>query len=178
MLKLPWLKILKFGLPVVLVAGLLYFVWTSGLNAGKASVEAAWNQEKLATARAVEELKGTIKTNEATYRESKQLLEDRLASAEVDHASSIAAIRAEHAGRLRQSADRASIYERLSDAGAAERSYLAGHAAELDRALEGGRLLVGELRSTLVQRDEQLRSLGQQLLDTRELMTSAGAPSE
>lgn len=166
-------RVLKGALPVIAVAFAVYSVYSLGFNKGEAEVEARWTKEKLALQLEKEELEREIEKNEARYRAKKTALEGDLAEAEAQHARNIAAIQSGFALRLQRSNDRSTQYERMSQAGAVERANLASHAAGLDRALEQGRQLVDELRSTLEQRDRQLRNIGQELLNTRELMNSA-----
>ena len=48
-------------------------------------------------------------------------------------------------------------------------SYVASHAARLDRSFEEGRRMVAELSATLRQRDDQLRAVSKQLENDRSL---------
>jgi hypothetical protein len=174
---MPWSLIKKWvlnGLPVIILVIVAAAIYNYGSKQGAADVQAAWNADKLQHVLEVELLQERIASNESLHRAQTAAIADDLAQAEANYARQLASIEHSYALRLRNSADRGAIYERMSSAGAAERSYLASHAAELDRSLEQGRRLVGELRSTLIQRDEQLRRLGEQLHADRQLMEEGG----
>lgn len=168
-----WNTIAKWalrGLPVIVLVVMLAIAYKTGSNSGAAGVQADWNTAKLRHAEELAELKERVAQNEATHRRESQVYADRLADAERSHLQSLADLRSGYADRLLDSERRASAYERMSEAGAVGRANLASHAAQLDRSLEQGRLLVGELRSAVEQRDSQLRTLGEQLQADRRLI--------
>lgn len=170
--SLSWLNVFKVGLPILALLGIAFWLFSWGLEEGRADVQAQWDQDKLQHQAVIEAFKAELEHKEAVNREQSRQIAEQLASVEADHARSVSALHAGFAVRLRNSEDRATVYQRMSEAGTAERSDLASHAAELDRALEEGRLLVGELRSTLVQREQQLRLVGEQLLADRRLINT------
>lgn len=173
--SLNWLRLLKVGIPLIglVIAGL--YLYSMGYKASTAHHEAEDNKEKLAMLSHIDQLKDRIASNAQKYNAQSAALSEKLAAAQAEHLSYIASLKSAYALRLRESGERAGIYERMSQASAAERASLAGHAAELDRALEEGRLLVGELRSTLAQRDQQLVVVGNELVNTRQLMEAEAA---
>lgn len=72
--------------------------------------------------------------------------------------------------RLLDSERRASAYANMSKADSAARERLASYATQLDRTVEEGRQLVGELTETIRLRDNQLNIIGKELENTRSLM--------
>lgn len=172
---LPWWSLIKYGAPAILLS--LAAVWAvdSLIGVGEDRIQVRWDADVEAHRQEVERLKNVIAKRQNTHREEVRSLTNELASAELRHASDIAAIRSSFAIRLRESEDRARIYEHLANSGATGRANLASYAAQLDRSLVEGRQVVGELRATVVQRDDQLRSLGRQLEADRRLING---PSE
>lgn len=157
------------------VASLFYYVYSLGADHKANELELEYQAKRNAHEEEVRKLEERIATNEKAHRRTSQLISDQLASLREDNSRMVAALRSGFALRLRESEDRAALYERMSEAGAVERANLASHAAQLDRALEQGRLLVGELRSTLAERDGQVRLLGDQLRADRELISNTGS---
>jgi hypothetical protein len=164
---------LKVLLPLLALAGGVYWVYSSGQSQGKAEIQKLWDDAKLEEAAEVARLEKEIADTEQVHRQESRKVADKLADSEIRFAGAIAALRGDFAQRLQQHSERATVYERLSDGGTAERSHLASHAAELDRSLEEGRLLVGELRSTLEQRDQQILGLADQIRADRQLIGGA-----
>ena len=70
---------------------------------------------------------------------------------------------------MRQSQERAKLYQRYSQADRVKQEYLARHAAELDRCIVEGREVVKELRATIELRDRQIVELSNYIKATREL---------
>lgn len=142
----------------------------SGVTQGENNINARWQKEKLATAEQLVALQGEIKLREFGHRQETARISDQLRKSEDRHEKVSAALAAEHALRLRLSTERAAGYARIAQSGSAECRSLASHAAELDRALEEGRGLVGELQEALGHRDAQLRLLGAQITNDRSLL--------
>lgn len=145
-------------------------VYSVGSSRGKAITTEAWLKENK---------KRDEKTNELTVKNTKLEAENKalveriakeLAANEKRVQKAILAVHAEYAQRMYHSQAREGIYREQAAGTAAERDRLASHAAELDRALEEGRLLVEELRHTLGLRDSQLELLGQQIRADRALL--------
>lgn len=162
----------RFGPWVILILGLavsVYLIRDSGYDAGSADVQAKWDSEKEAHAKAMRSLQDKYATLEAKVRTDNQRNSDELAAQETAHAVALAQLNQHFAERMLKSDKRASYYERLAKGGAAQQADLARHAAELDRSLEEGRRVVAELSETVRQRDNQCRALGNQLVNDRSL---------
>lgn len=168
--RISLITALKYLVPLLVLAGGVYWIYSSGQSQGKAAVQALWDKAKLEEATEVARLKSEIADAEKTHRQQSQETADKLADSEIRFAGAIADLRTDFAHRMQQHSQRAEVYQRLSDGGTAELAYLAGHAAELDRSLEEGRLLVGELRSTVEQRDQQILGLADQIRADRQLI--------
>jgi hypothetical protein len=168
--RIPWSSLLKYGLPALVVGFLLFKIATGLINYGAGKVQAEWDKDIAAHNKEVARLEKEIADNERTHRQEARQISDRLADAQATYAADIAALRNAAAQRMRESADRAEVYEYLSDSGAVERANLASYAAQLDRSLVQGRQLVGELRATVVQRDEQILGLAEQIHSDRRLI--------
>lgn len=171
-----WLiKLLKFGLPVLMLAAVVFGIYRAGVSAEADRNERDRLKAEVAHNNEINELERQLEAKQKAHRDASLQIADQLAANETRTAAAIAALQHGFALRLQQSGERAAIYRDLSESGSAERDRLARHAAELDGSLEQGRLLVGELRSTLAERDEQLRLLGRQLTADRVLIGS-GVP--
>lgn len=156
--------------PLALIGGIGWWIYDTGKDAGRAEVQAKWDDYKQARTKFETELKARIEVLQTQNQAAHLQANEDLADANQTYAGSIAALNSGYALRLRNSEDRVRQYQRLSQAGEAERASLASHTAELDRALEEGRLLVGELRATLGQRDATIKSLATILFSDRNLM--------
>ena len=169
-MTIPWLKILKFGLPVLLVLGIGWWVYSLGSAAGQASVQAKWDHQKQVDADAVKAEKDRIAKDETAHRAEDRKISDELVTAKETAAAAIADARTA-TGKLREdSSRRESVYRAQAEAGAVERANLASHAAQLDRALTEGVGLVQELNATLELRDGQIRGLAAQIRNDRQLI--------
>lgn len=153
----------------VVLVGAVTGVYFMGKNAGENKVELAWTQEKKKLADEVIRLKDVIRDKQATHQDETDRVNKELRDAKTKYEKSLSDIRLASAERLRKSKTRADIYKRMSEGAESERGNLASHAAKLDRSLEEGRLLVGELQATLRQRDKELISLGSQIKNDRKL---------
>lgn len=155
-----------------LTAALAIFggLYHTGAEAGRTEVQAQFDAYKLAEAKQLEAVRAANASEELRHRQETAAIEDQLRKTEADHEATVLAIRADLSGRLHASEQRAAVYRRLSEAGPAERDLLASHTAELDRALEQGVGLVGELQAAVGQRDDELRAVGAKLISDRDLM--------
>lgn len=169
-----WLIVLKKLLPSLVLVGLVlalgYGVYRKGYGSGSADVRAEWELEVQAMREAHDQLVKEYAEREAAHRLENTRITHELSEARRTHDLVLAEQRSAYERRLLRSADRAAVYQRQAEAGAAECRSLAGHAAELDRALEEGRALVRELGETLGFRDQQVIRLGQQILNDRKLL--------
>lgn len=170
----PQLKIAKYfggvvlAFTVILLASnVLYF---SGVTQGENNINAQWQKAKAEHATEIARLQDEIRQKEFGYRQESSRIADQLRKTEDQYEKAVADLSVERAQRLRLSTERASLYQRLSQGGSAQCRDLASHAAKLDRALEEGRGMVGELQAALGQRDHQLKLLGAQLTNDRQLL--------
>lgn len=165
------LRNLGVGLLVLVVLGLLgAFVYSKGEHAGEQKIQAAWDLDTKARDTAITNLRLEYAGKLALANSEKDRISNDLVKTRESSAAAIAALGRVHGQRLLRSTERASVYQRLSEAGPTERSGLASHAAELDRSLEEGRSLVAELGITLGQREQEIRLLGQQITSDRKVM--------
>lgn len=164
-------KFLPYLIIATIISGTLFWFHHSGVATGRAEVQEQWDAEKASYKKALDSLQAQYDTLESQVRIDNQRNSDELAEKDKNHAVVVARIERDYEQRLQHSEQRARRYQRQAQGGAVEQANLASHAAELDRALEQGRRLVAELTATLRQRDEQLRAVGQQLLNDRKLLT-------
>jgi hypothetical protein len=150
----------------LVIAGL----WIGGMSHGKHIVQAQWDKERAEYQAKIEALQVDIKNKEAVHRQETAQINGKLRKTEEDHETTVAALRRDLTLRLSVSDRRASVYQRLAEAGPAQCRGLASHTAELDRSLEEGVGLVGELQARLGQREDQLRLVGDQLIADRKLV--------
>lgn len=172
--KVPWSILLRYGLPALFAVFIVFKVVSSLIDHGKAEVQKEWDASD--AKKAAEYAAELVRLNEdriareRQHRTETDEIRNRIIENEAVYAADLAAVRGKYAVRVRESQDRAQVYERLSDSGATERANLASYAAQLDRSLVEGRQVVGELRATVVQRDRQLVELGSQLQVDRTLV--------
>lgn len=167
-LRLPsWLRILG---PTLIFMGAVWFIHHQGYQAGEQHVQAKWDKAIDRQKTEIARLKDEVGKKETQFRTERQAHEDELAAANRRYSSAIAGLDSRYALRLQNSERRAGRYQHLSEGSAAERAALASHAGKLDASLEEGRRLVEELRTTLEQRDAQLKAVSQELISTRKLM--------
>lgn len=96
---------------------------------------------------------------------------DELKSIRKQHEDTISALNSDHSDRMRNMQKRIQEYARITEGSSVECRNLANHTAQLDRTLEEGRHLVGELRAGIEFRDNQLRTIGKLLTEERSLLT-------
>lgn len=175
------MKLLDDALYVIvggaLVVGLVAGVYYAGKHAGENKVNLAWTQEKKKLGDQIIKLQEDLRDSLAAYRIASDEHDKKLKQAKADYEKSLSSIRSDHALRLQHSNKRADVYQRMSEGAESERRSLASHAAQLDRSLEEGRLVVGELQATIRQRDAELILLGSQLLTERKLINASSATS-
>lgn len=155
---------------LAVVGGALGGTYFLGKSHGEAAVTVKWDKEKRERDAASLSL---VQKNKALEEENRRLsvkIEKELEQYEANYDTAIADARADFGKRLQLAENRAGIYRKQAESGAAECSRLASHAAELDRSLEEGRGLVQELRETIRLRDSQLMLLGEQILADRALL--------
>lgn len=160
---------------IVAVLGATYY---AGKAAGENKVNVAWTTEKKKLGDEIIRLQGEIKTNLLIYIEARTKNDRQLREAKTAYEKSLLDLRADSVDRVRKSEKRADVYKRMSEGAESERRDLASHAAKLDRSLEEGRLVVGELQATIRQRDAELISLGSQILTDRKLINASPEPTD
>ena len=163
-MKLEWILI------AALLVGLMGLSAKVGNMAGMAEVQKLWDKQSEVTSAEVGKLKATLASKEAEHTLLSEQNSDELARTQEEHAKALVALRVDFAERLLSSTNRTGVYERLSRGTATERDRLVQHSAELDRTLEEGRHLVGELRQTLGQCEITVGVLGTQILLDRGLL--------
>lgn len=173
-LKAKFLKALLIAVPILLLVSLIY---VAGRNDGSALTQGKWDKEKRQTNEKVMDLIVKNATNEQAHRNEAARISDELESSNAKYAEDIALIRADYDKRLRESTERASVYQRLSKAGPAKQERLAGYATELDTSLAEGRQLVKEFRTSIEQRDREVKLLGAQIIADRNLIGQNDVPS-
>lgn len=159
---------------LVLFGALSWGAYAWAYNRGAASVQTQWDRAREAQQVAATKLQLEYAGKEAVHRQNLERVTDALNQANTKHEQALVALRADFARRLQSSEARAGVYQRQAEAGPAQCRDLASHAARLDQSLEEGRSLVWELRATLGQRDQQIRLLGTQLLNDRQLLSDDG----
>lgn len=160
---LKWLGLIG---GVALLIGAIFFL---GSSYGESKIQAEWTAEKLEYSREVNRLQAQVRTKEQEHATETSHLQSQIAEQTRVHTLALAAVRTQLGDRLRTSEARAGVYQRQAEAGPAECRSLADHAAKLDRALEEGRGLVQELGLTLGQRENDIRSLSDQIRSDRKL---------
>lgn len=169
-----WLLLLKKALPSLIAVALIlasgYCVYSWGYGHGARDVQLEWQQDREAARVAYDLLLEQVAEREAAYQVEQKRIVHELATAQTQHEIALSEQRVVFEQRLRLSDRRAQVYLSQAEAGTATSRDLASHAARLDRALEEGRELVGELAATLGLREAQLRQLGAQLRNDRQLL--------
>lgn len=176
-IKLPWMKLLTIIGPIVLLGSIIWFIYSYGYNNGKDHIQRLWDKDKQVQQNEMIRIKDENAQKEQDHSAASIRIADELQNTKDSLAIAITDLNREHSLRMQVSADRAKVYQRLSQAGPSQCEYLAGHAAKLDASLEEGRGLVKEFRATLGQREDQLKLLGSQILADRKLMETDNGSS-
>lgn len=166
LLRKYWMHLLALGL----VIWLCFLIYDAGSVHGASVVQGKWNAEKDAQAKAVKDAEAKVQTLEKNHRAEVTRLTHDLSQANAAYQVELATAAAEYRDRLRTSETRAAIYRRQAEGGASDRGSLASYASRLDAALEEGRALEQEYRSTLGLRDRQLQALSRQIKADRTLL--------
>jgi hypothetical protein len=176
MLSGPVIKIiLLICIPCLMLGGAFGYGYYRGHKAGTESVQAEWDADKLAARDAHDELVQQLAKQEAAHAQRQEQVAYELAQARESHDADLNALRRVYEQRLLQSTRRSQVYRDQAQAGSDSCSNLASHASELDRALEEGRGLVGELRETLGLRESQIVLLADQIRNDRKLLEVGGS---
>lgn len=137
---------------------------------GQEKTQAAWDLERQQTTARMNVLQGKYDALSLEHSGESTRIANALKAQDETHKQVLAGIAADAAVRLRSSEDRAAIYQRQAQGGAAQCGDLASYAAQLDRALEQGRSLEREYRETLGLRDQQIILLGSQIKADRKVL--------
>ena len=156
----------------VAVVALFGSGWYFGSSRAETAAQVTAAKLALSHSQEIEKLQADIQTASVIHTKEMQEIRDGWTEAEKVYALDIAGVRAEYSSRLLLSEKRAGIYQRQARGSTSEQERLAAHAAELDRSLEEGRQLVGELKATIGQRDSAIRALGSMILTDRKFFST------
>lgn len=138
------------------------YVYNKGYKAGIA-------EEKQANLSAIALVKEELNQKEAEFNKKNIEISTRLQEVKDYYENYISNLSGSLTDELRQSQERAKLYQRYSQADRVKQEYLAHYAAELDRCIVEGREVVKELRATIELRDRQIVELSNYIKATREL---------
>lgn len=155
------------GLVVVICLGGAYSL---GYSSGSNDKQLEWNEDIQSYQQKVRELTEQLKNQEKEYRVENTRILLELNNAKKDYEKSIAVLDANYSDRLREYEARAKIYKSQARTGNSQCRNLASYTTKLDKCLTEGRELVKELSRTIELRDNQLRLLGEQIANERELI--------
>lgn len=155
------------GLVVVICLGGTYSL---GYSSGSNDKQLEWNEDIQSYQQKVRELTEQLKNQEKEYRAENTRILLELNNAKKDYEKSVAVLDANYSDRLREYEARAKIYESQAQSGKSQCRNLASYTTKLDKCLTKGRELVKELSRTIELRDNQLRLLGEQITNERELI--------
>ena len=165
---MKWL--VKVGVPILIALGVILLlygisvsIYSTGKQAGIDEVSKEWTQEKLAYQDEILRIKTLNAGLEQDFENREAEVNKELRNVKASYERTLASNASEHAARLRNHQERADLYERKAQGSEVERRGLASHAAELDRSLEEGRRVVKDLRTTVEQRDTEIKLLGTHL---------------
>ncbi len=171
---IPWMKILKFGLPIIGLGLIIWYIYSLGSKNGEANVQAKWNAERSLHKKYAEAEQTKINEQQMVHQQRDKEITNALAKINETQAGNTARIAGEYALRMQDSARREALYRSQAEGTAVERTGLASYAAELDRTLSEGIELVDSFQTTLEVRDGQLRALGAQITNDRQLINGSG----
>lgn len=160
------LKVILFLLLVYVSKGVFEFV----KETGRQEVQILWAEDKEKTEQEIRDIIARYSAKEQAHREANRNNVDELNRVKKEYEDSLRDIDSSYASRLHGAEERADIYKRQAEAGAAGCTDLANHASRLDTTLEEGRSLVRELRETLRLRDNQVKALSFQITNDRVLI--------
>lgn len=152
----------------LIIALLGSYYWT--YQHGKSVVQAEWDIASSKQEKAMKSLQDKYDQLSLDHKSKSDSYTESLKEQKDDYENRIADLQHDTDRRLRLSETRASVYQRQAEGGEVERRDLARHAAELDRALEEGISVVGELKELVGLRDQQLITLGSQIKADRQLL--------
>ena len=143
-----------------------------GYVKGEQHIQQQWDKSNKDLKQKADSIQSELNRKSEENAKLQQDKENEIDQATASLRSTLDSERHTYSKRLLDSQSRAAIYRREAEAGAAQCLNLAGHTADLDASLEQGRDLVQQLRATLGQRDETVRSLGAILISDRKAVNS------
>lgn len=164
------IKALLAAVGAIAFTAIIVWAYSSGKAAGTSETQELWNKEKTAYALAIDVARKKLEAEQQAHAATSTSIDKRLLELERDGDAELRRLNRDYTDRMRNSEARAAEYQRQAQGTPDQCSRLASHAAELDRSLEQGRLLVGELQTVIGQRDAQLKLLGEQIITDRELI--------
>lgn len=164
------LKASPYIAAILLLAYCVNWIHQDGVEQGRSEVRQEWGVVEKHRQDEITRIKEEYAQREAQHRAENTRITHELAEATKAYELAVGQLAADYGQRLSLSEKRAGIYQRQAEAGAAECRSLAEHAGRLDSALEEGRSLVQEFRATLGLRDQQVKSLANQIRNDRKLM--------
>ena len=169
------LKVFLHMLPYLVVIGICMYVLNAihddGFDKGAISVQTKWDKQALDDRLAADKLKKENAQKEAQHRAENTRVTHELAESQKNYELDISTLGSKYEHRLLLSKQRADSYKRQAEGGTAVCRDLASHTTRLDSSIEEGRSLVQELGVTLRLRDNQIISLGNQILNDRKLFS-------
>lgn len=169
------LKLFLKSLPYLLTIGALIFVvniiHSDGYDKGMQAVQQKWDTDKETTRIEVAKLKTEYDLREQGHRLENTRVTHELAESQKNYELDISTLGSKYEHRLLLSKQRADSYKRQAEGGTAVCRDLASHTTRLDSSIEEGRSLVQELGTTIRLRDNQIISLGNQILNDRKLFS-------
>lgn len=147
-------------------------VYSAGVLHGMSNVQKEWD----ADVHAREVVTAAYKAeNEALRKQNSELVAKHtkdLKDAKQQYQNNIKLLESEFTKRMQLHENRAQLYQQQAQGGQAERGNLADHASKLDRSIEEGRAVVGELTELVKLRDKQVILLGLQIKADRKVLQS------
>lgn len=163
---MTWQSVLKYGLFGGLVIGLIYgsciYIYNRGYDSGINYQITLYNEQ-------ITNIRNQIREKETIYNEHIQQINLELQKAQDKYEHDISSLTGSYDNELLKHKQRADLYQRIASAGEAKSKSLASYAARLDRSLTEGRQVVRELRTTLEQRDNQIKQLAEYIRTSRKL---------
>ncbi len=139
-----------------------YFTYELGYKAGSDNVTNQYESQ-------IKQYKARVKQQELLYAKENAKLKDEVILVKRDYESKLAVLNHSFSNQLQKSNRRAEYYRRQASNSTKCRS-LATHTAKLDRAVTEGINVVEELSMLVKLRDNQLRQVGKQIKQERQLI--------
>lgn len=162
-------KLLIVGIAVTFIVSFI-----AGLRIGSERVQIKFDSYKLGIEKKYLEQELQIKQLEKLHKDTEVKYIDKLNDLKDTYEKDISFVTDDYSNRLLQSETRVSLYRKQVRESCNGSEDLANHTAKLDRSLEQGRALVKELRSTLILREDQLRTMGQIIQNDRSKLINKG----